>query len=80
MTDAERSCMQHLHPPPLSPSTCKRLAATVAAGRPEPGPHLDVFGDSASSTLSLGPRPLLSVAPFSVSIASAADEARSNLT
>lgn len=38
------------------------------------------FGDSARSTLSLGPLPLLSTAPLRFSMASAAYEARSNLT
>lgn len=42
-------------------------------------PHL-VCGESASSTLSLGPWPLFRVTSCRFSIASAAEEARSNLT
>lgn len=44
-----------------------------------PAPHL-VCGESASSTLSLGPWPSFRVTSCRFSIASAAEEARSNLT
>lgn len=55
------------------------------SGRFEPGrrrassPHL-AFGDSASSTFTFGPLPWLSTAPLRFSIASAPEDALSNLT